>query len=107
MPAIAARLADVKVSASVAMGAKARDLAAKGVKVISLTTGEPDFDTPAHAVEAAHQAALAGDTKYPPQGGTAAMKAAVQRKFKRDNGLDYAPDEILITNGGKQAIRAL
>ncbi|WPB86207.1 pyridoxal phosphate-dependent aminotransferase [Sediminicoccus rosea] len=104
MPALAQRLANVKVSASVAMGAKARELAAQGHKVISLTTGEPDFDTPAHAIEAAHQAALKGDTKYPPQGGTAAMKAAVQRKFKRDNGLDYAMDEILITNGGKQAI---
>jgi aspartate aminotransferase len=104
MPALAERLANVKVSASVAMGAKARELAAKGFKVVSLTTGEPDFDTPAHAIEAAHQAALKGDTKYPPQGGTAAMKAAVQRKFKRDNGLDYSADEILITNGGKQAI---
>lgn len=104
MPALAQRLANVKVSASVAMGAKARELAAQGHKVISLTTGEPDFDTPAHAIEAAHQAALKGETKYPPQGGTAAMKAAVQRKFKRDNGLDYAMDEILITNGGKQSI---
>jgi aspartate aminotransferase len=104
MPALAQRLANVKVSASVAMGAKARELAAQGHKVISLTTGEPDFDTPAHAIEAAHQAALKGDTKYPPQGGTPAMKAAVQRKFKRDNGLDYAMDEILVTNGGKQAI---
>lgn len=104
MPALAERLANVKVSASVAMGAKARELAAQGFKVISLTTGEPDFDTPAHAIEAAHQAALKGETKYPPQGGTAAMKAAVQRKFKRDNGLDYGPDEILVTNGGKQAI---
>ena len=104
MPAIAARLADVKVSASVIMGAKARELAARGIKVLSLTTGEPDFDTPAHAVEAAHQAALKGDTKYPPQGGTAAMKAAVIAKFKRDNGLDFTADEILITNGGKQAI---
>ena len=104
MPALADRLADVKVSASVAMGAKARDLAAKGIKVVSLTTGEPDFDTPAHAIEAAHKAALAGDTKYPPQGGTAAMKAAVQRKFKRDNNLDYALDEIMVANGGKQCI---
>jgi aspartate aminotransferase len=104
MPALAQRLANVKVSASVAMGAKARELAAQGHKVISLTTGEPDFDTPAHAIEAAHQAALKGDTKYPPQGGTAAMKAAVIRKFKRDNGLDFTPDEILITNGGKQSI---
>jgi aspartate aminotransferase len=104
MPALAHRLADVKVSASVVMGMKARELAAKGVKVISLTAGEPDFPTPAHAIEAAHQAALKGDTKYPPQGGTPALKAAIRRKFQRDNHLDYADDEILVTNGGKQAI---
>ncbi|MCU0889924.1 MAG: aminotransferase class I/II-fold pyridoxal phosphate-dependent enzyme, partial [Rubritepida sp.] len=86
------------------MGMKARALAAQGIRVISLTAGEPDFATPAHAIEAAHQAALKGDTKYPPQGGTAALKAAIRRKFQRDNGLDYADDEILVTNGGKQAI---
>ena len=104
MPALAQRLASVQVSASVVMGQKARELAAKGVTVISLTNGEPDFATPAHAIAAAHKAALAGDTKYPPQGGTPALKAAIRRKFKRDNGLDYADDEILVTNGGKQAI---
>jgi aspartate aminotransferase len=104
MPALAQRLADVQVSASVVMGMKARALAAQGIRVISLTAGEPDFATPAHAIEAAHEAALKGDTKYPPQGGTAALKAAIRRKFQRDNGLDYADDEILVTNGGKQAI---
>ena len=104
MPALASRLADVQVSASVVMGMKARELAARGIQVISLTSGEPDFPTPPHAVEAAHQAALSGDTKYPAQGGQPAMKAAVQRKFKRDNGLDFALDEILVTNGGKQSI---
>jgi len=104
MPALSARLADVQVSASVVMGMKARELAAKGIQVVSLASGEPDFATPDHAIEAAHQAALSGDTKYPPQGGTAAMKAAVIAKFKRDNGLDFTADEILVTNGGKQAI---
>jgi aspartate aminotransferase len=86
------------------MGMKARELAAKGINVISLSNGEPDFATPSHAIQAAHEAALRGETKYPPQGGTAAMKAAVIRKFKRDNGLDFTPDEILVTNGGKQSI---
>ncbi len=103
-PGLAQRMAAVQVSASVIMGAKARELAARGIAVVSLTTGEPDFATPAHAIAAAHAAALAGDTKYPPQGGTSAMKEAVQRKFRRDNNLDYTLDEILITNGGKQAI---
>ena len=83
---------------------RARELRAAGVKVISLSSGEPDFATPAHAIEAAHRAALSGDTKYPPQDGTRALKEAVQRKFKRDNKLDYALDEILIGNGGKQII---
>ncbi|MFL1461494.1 pyridoxal phosphate-dependent aminotransferase [Roseococcus sp. DSY-14] len=104
MPALAQRLAAVQVSASVVMGQKARELAARGVAVISLSNGEPDFPTPAHAIEAAHQAALRGETKYPPQAGTPALKAAVRRKFKRDNGLDYADDEVIVTNGGKQAI---
>jgi len=104
MPALAARLKDVSISASVVMTMKGRELAAKGIKVISLASGEPDFPTPAHAIEAAHKAALAGDTKYPPQDGTRALKEAVQRKFRRDNNLDYALDEIMVANGGKQCI---
>ena len=104
MPALAQRLADVKVSASAAMTARARDLRAQGVKVISLSNGEPDSLTPRHAIEAAYKAALSGDTKYPPQGGTVALKQAIQRKFRRDNALDYSMDEIIVGNGGKQII---
>ncbi|NBQ76470.1 MAG: pyridoxal phosphate-dependent aminotransferase [Acetobacteraceae bacterium] len=104
MPALAERLNRVSISASVIMTIKARELAAQGIKVISLASGEPDFPTPPHAIEAAHQAALAGETKYPPQDGTKRLKEAVQRKFKRDNNLDYALDEIMVTNGGKQSI---
>ena len=104
MPALADRLNDVKMSASTVMSVKARELAARGVAVIALTVGEPDFDTPAHAIEAAHAAALRGDTKYPAQDGTPALKAAIQRKFRRDNNLDYALDEIMVANGGKQII---
>ncbi len=104
MPALASRLNDIALSASAVMTAKARELSAKGIKVISLAIGEPDFETPLHAIEAAHKAALAGDTKYPPQEGTKALREAVQRKFKRDNNLDYALDEIMISNGGKQVI---
>ncbi|MCA3359363.1 MAG: pyridoxal phosphate-dependent aminotransferase [Roseomonas sp.] len=104
MPALAERLNRVSISASVIMTIKARELAAQGIKVISLASGEPDFPSPPHAIEAAHQAALAGDTKYPPQDGTKRLKEAVQRKFKRDNNLDYALDEIMVTNGGKQSI---
>jgi aspartate aminotransferase len=104
MPALAQRLKDLPISASVAMTIKARELAAQGIKVLSLAVGEPDFPTPPHATEAAHQAALAGDTKDPPHDGTRALKEAIQRKFKRDNGLDYALDEIMVGNGGKQVI---
>jgi aspartate aminotransferase len=101
---LADRLNGVVESASTAMAEKARQLRAAGVKVIGLAMGEPDFATPDHVIAAAHAAALAGDTKYPPVGGTKALKEAVQRKFRRDNGLDYALDEILIANGGKQVI---
>ena len=98
----AERLKNVKVSASAAMTRKVRELRAQGVKIVGLSSGEPDFKSPPNAIEAAHQAALAGDTKYPPQDGTVALKKAVQKKFKRDNGLDYALDEIMVSNGSKQ-----
>ena len=72
--------------------------------MISLTLGEPDFPSPPHAIEAAHQAALRGETKYPPNDGIPALKEAVQRKFRRDAGLDYGLHEIAVCNGGKQVI---
>lgn len=104
MPSIAERLNNVSVSASVAMTQKAREVTAQGIQVISLSSGEPDFPTPSHAIEAAHAAALAGDTKYPAIEGTPALKLAIQRKFKRDNNLDYEPSQILVAGGGKQVI---
>ena len=94
MPGFSQRLGRVSLAASVQMTIKARELKAAGKPVVTLTTGEPNFDSPPHAIEAAHQAALAGDTKYPPQDGTRALKLAIQAKFKRDSGLDYALDEI-------------
>jgi aspartate aminotransferase len=104
MPALAQRLKEVEFGAIGAMAVRARVLAQAGHQVISLAVGEPDFDTPPHAIAAAHEAALAGDTKYPPQDGSRALKEAVQRKFRRDNHLGYALDEIMIANGGKQII---
>jgi aspartate aminotransferase len=104
MPALAQRLKQVPQAATVAMATAARALRAQGVNVISLAIGEPDFATPRHAIEAGYQAALRGETKYPPQDGIPALKQAVQRKFRRDNGLDFALDEIIVSNGGKQAI---
>jgi aspartate aminotransferase len=104
MPALAERLKRVQVAASVQMSIKARELKAAGKDVITLTTGEPNFDSPPHAIEAAHQAALRGETKYQPQDGNRPLKEAIQRKFKRDSGLDFALDEIAVSNGGKQSI---
>jgi len=104
MPALAQRLANVQVSPSAAQTARAREMRARGIPVISLANGEPDFASPPHAIEAAYRAALAGDTKYPPQGGTPALKAAIARKFKRDNKLDFTADEIIVGNGGKQVL---
>ena len=92
------------MAATVQMTMKARAMRAAGTEVIALTIGEPDFDSPAHAIEAGYQAALRGETKYPPQDGVPALKGAIQRKFKRDAGLEFGLDEIMVANGGKQVI---
>ena len=104
MPALAERLGRVPVAATVAITIKARAMRAEGIEVIQLTIGEPDFDSPPHAIEAAHQAALRGETKYPPQDGAPVLKQAVQRKFLRDAGLEFGLDEIMVGNGGKGVI---
>ncbi|MFT8655729.1 MAG: pyridoxal phosphate-dependent aminotransferase [Acetobacter papayae] len=98
------RLKGLPAPATIEMAARARALRAEGAPVISLALGEPDFATPPAVVQAAHEAALAGQTKYPPVDGTPALKAAVARKFARDNGLDYALSDIMVSNGGKQVI---
>ncbi len=104
MPELAQRLARAPVAATVAMTTRARAMRAQGIEVIALTIGEPDFDSPPHAIEAARQAGLRGDTKYPPQDGQPALKQAIQRKFQRDSGLEFALEEITVGNGGKQVI---
>ena len=103
-PGFSQRFGRVELAASVRMTIKARELKAAGKPVITLTTGEPNFDSPPHAIEAALQAAQQGDTKYPPQDGTRVLKEAIRRKFQRDSGLDYALDEITVGNGGKQCL---
>ena len=104
MPGLAARLSRVQVAASTTMTMRARELRAQGIDVVALTLGEPGFATPRPAIEAGYQAALRGETKYPPQDGTPVLKAAIQRKFRRDSGLDFALDQISVGNGGKQCI---
>ncbi len=98
------RLTPVKPSASAAVSQAAKALKAEGHDVIDLGLGEPDFNTPAHIVEAAYQAAKAGQTRYPPTGGTAEMKNAVLGKLARENNLTYTPDEVIVSNGAKQVL---
>jgi aspartate aminotransferase len=104
MPSLSARVGRTELAATFAMAARARALRAAGHDVISLSLGESDFPTPDHVIEAAHAAAKRGETKYPPLAGTEALRAAVARKYRRDQKLDVPVADILITNGGKQAI---
>ncbi len=104
MLSIAARLARVKPSPTLAVTARAAELKAAGKPVIGLGAGEPDFDTPAHIKQAAVDAIAKGDTKYTPVSGTAPLKRAICEKFKRENGLTYTPQDILVSNGAKQVI---
>ncbi|MCB1509884.1 MAG: pyridoxal phosphate-dependent aminotransferase [Hyphomicrobiaceae bacterium] len=100
----AARMSRFQMSPSAATSQRARELRAAGHDIIALSSGEPDFQTPDHVIEAAAQAARAGHTKYTTTSGTAEIKAAVIEKFKRDNGLSYKSDEIIICNGAKQVL---
>ncbi|WP_347268199.1 pyridoxal phosphate-dependent aminotransferase [Paracoccus sp. (in: a-proteobacteria)] len=97
-------LARVKPSPTIAITGRARELAAAGRDIISLSAGEPDFDTPAHIREAAKAAIDAGHTRYTAVDGIAELKRAVCDKFARENGLDYAPAEVTVGTGGKQVL---
>lgn len=100
---LASRVRRIKPSPTLAVTAKANQLRLEGVDVINLAAGEPDFDTPDHIKQAAIEAIQSGKTKYTPVGGTNSLKAAVIAKFERDNDLSYKPNEILVSNGGKQS----
>jgi aspartate aminotransferase len=91
-------------SATIRMAQKARDLAAKGVSVISLSLGEPDFDTPEFIKEAAYQALKKGNTKYTPVPGTMDLRKAICDKFETENNLHFEPSQIVVSNGAKQSI---
>lgn len=104
MSHIASRLSAVKPSASMAVSQAARELASTGVDVIDLGLGEPDFPAPAHITEAAFAAARAQRMLYTASLGTADLRKAIVGKFRRENGLDYAIDEIAVANGAKQII---
>ncbi|NND93346.1 MAG: pyridoxal phosphate-dependent aminotransferase [Flavobacteriales bacterium] len=91
-------------SATLAMARKSRELKEKGVDVISLSLGEPDFDTPDFIKKAAIEAIHGDYSSYPPVNGYAEVREAISKKFKRDNGLDYSPSQIVVSNGAKQSI---
>ncbi|MCR9257547.1 MAG: pyridoxal phosphate-dependent aminotransferase [Alphaproteobacteria bacterium] len=104
MGLLASRLDRIKPSPTIAISGKAAELKAAGKDVIALSAGEPDFDTPEHIRTAATAAMSAGDTHYTAVDGTPALKQAIAAKFKRDNGLDYAPNQITVGNGGKHVL---
>lgn len=101
------RLKNMAESATIKMAQLARELAAKGVNVISLSLGEPDFDTPDHIKEAAYKALKEGYTKYSPVPGLVELRKAIVTKLKRDNNLDYTMNQIVVSNGAKQSIANL
>ena len=100
---ISKRAASLAPSLTLAITAKAKELRAAGEDVIGLGAGEPDFDTPEHIKEAAVKALADGFTKYTPASGTPELRAATARKFERENGLQYDPQQIIISCGGKHS----
>ncbi len=100
---LSARVQAVKPSATLAITARAKALRAAGKDVVGLGAGEPDFDTPDHIKDAAIKAIKDGFTKYTPVEGTLELRRAIIDKFKRENGFDYQPEEILVSCGGKQS----
>ncbi|MDH3581999.1 MAG: pyridoxal phosphate-dependent aminotransferase, partial [Hyphomicrobiales bacterium] len=94
----------MSASPSALASQRARELKAAGEDVIALSSGEPDFQSPPHVIEAAYQAMLGGQTKYTTMSGTAELKAAVIEKFRRENNLDYKPSEVMVSTGAKQVI---
>jgi len=101
---LAKRVQKMMPSATLAITAKAKEMRAQGINVISFAAGEPDFDTPQYIKDAAIEALNQGQTKYTPASGTIELRKAICDKFKRDNGLTYTPDEIVVSCGAKHSI---
>jgi len=104
LPILSSALGRIKPSPTIAVTNLARELKAQGRDVIGLGAGEPDFDTPEHVKAAAIEAIRRGETKYTAVDGTPELKKAIQGKFRRENGLDYALDEITVGAGGKEVL---
>ncbi|MCT7948405.1 pyridoxal phosphate-dependent aminotransferase [Ancylothrix sp. C2] len=101
---LAARVGKVTPSITLAIAAKAKAMKADGIDVCSFSAGEPDFDTPEHIKTAAKQALDSGKTKYGPAAGEPKLREAIARKLKNDNNLDYAAENVIVTNGGKHSL---
>ena len=98
------KAAAVKPSSTLAITAKAKELKAQGKDVVGFGAGEPDFDTPENICDAAIDAINNGFTKYTPASGIIELKEAVSKKFKKYNNIDYTPEQIVISNGGKHSL---
>ena len=98
------RISNTKTSATIAMSMKARELTLQGKDIISLSAGEPDFDTPRNIKDAAIESINSGNTKYTPVDGMLTLKESIVRKFKNENNLEYTPDQIIVSTGCKQSI---
>jgi len=101
---ISKRAQKIEASVTLAISAKAKRMQEEGIKVINFTVGEPDFNTPEYIIGAAKKALDAGHTKYTASAGVVSLRKAICEKLKRDNGLDYAPNQIVVANGAKQAL---
>lgn len=101
---ISKRVSQISPSPTLSITAKAKKMQAEGINVIGFGAGEPDFDTPVNIKEAAKKAIDKGFTKYTPTAGTKELKDAICAKFKKDNNLEYAPDEIIVSCGAKHSI---
>lgn len=101
---LAKRMGTISPSLTLAISAKAKALKAEGEDVISFGVGEPDFNTPVHIVEAAIDALEKGHTKYTASSGLPELRRAVCEKFRRDNGLEYEPSQIIVSSGAKHSI---
>ena len=105
MSRLSNRIESLAESATIAMAAKAREFKQKGIDVISLSLGEPDFKTPKHIQEGAKQAIDEGKYfAYPPVNGYLDLRQAISEKFEKENGLKYGPNQIVVSNGAKQSI---
>ncbi|SHJ96162.1 pyridoxal phosphate-dependent aminotransferase [Desulforamulus aeronauticus] len=101
---LAERATSISPSPTLSIDAKAKQMKASGVKVISFGVGEPDFDTPQHIKDAAITAIQEGDTRYTPAGGTLKLKQAIVEKFRRENGLEYQTNQIVVSVGAKHSL---